>query len=81
MSAFDLHIHSLRTAQDLADLDIRGLWYNLRKELEGMDFSEYRSGFEFVTFSHLTSGYDICYYAYLWYVRSFYSMLLYYKTD
>ncbi|KAJ5552082.1 peptidase family M3 [Penicillium frequentans] len=65
VSAFDLHIHSLRTVQDLADLDVGKLWYDLREELEGMDFSECRSGFEFVTFSHLTSGYDVCYYAYL----------------
>ncbi|KAJ5947263.1 peptidase family M3 [Penicillium verhagenii] len=65
VSAFDFHIHSLGTDQDLADLDIGKLWYDLREELESMDFSECRSGFEFVTFSHLASGYDVGYYAYL----------------
>ncbi|KAJ5948685.1 peptidase family M3 [Penicillium verhagenii] len=65
VSAFDFHIHSLSTDQDLVDLDIGKLWYDLREELECMDFSECRSGFEFVTFSHLASGYDVGYYAYL----------------
>ena len=44
------------------------LWYDLREEIESMDFSDCRDGYAFGTFSHLTAGYDVCYYAYLWYV-------------
>lgn len=67
-SIFDLQIHSLSTDKEIADLDLQKLWYDLREEIEGMDFSECRNGFAFGTFAHLTAGYDVCYYAYLWYV-------------
>ncbi|KAJ5168826.1 uncharacterized protein N7482_004420 [Penicillium canariense] len=58
VSIFDLQIHTLSTNQEIADLDVGKLWYDLREELEGMDFSECRNGFEFATFSHLMAGYD-----------------------
>ncbi|KGO65618.1 Peptidase M3A/M3B [Penicillium expansum] len=65
ISIFDLQIHSLSTDKEITDLDIQKLWYDLREEIEGMDFSECRNGFAFGTFTHLTAGYDVCYYAYL----------------
>ncbi|EAW10350.1 uncharacterized protein ACLA_048190 [Aspergillus clavatus NRRL 1] len=64
-SIFDLQIHSLSTDKEIADLDLQKLWYDLREEIEGMNFSECRNGFAFGTFGHLTAGYDVCYYAYL----------------
>ncbi|RAO70054.1 uncharacterized protein BHQ10_006066 [Talaromyces amestolkiae] len=65
ISMFDLQIHSLSNEHEIADLDIQKLFYNLRKEIEGFDFSLCNDGFEFVTFNHLTNGYDMCYYGYL----------------
>ncbi|KAJ5943769.1 Peptidase M3A/M3B [Penicillium verrucosum] len=65
ISIFDLQIHSLSTDKEIADLDVQNMWYDLREEIEGMDFSECRDGFAFGTFTHLTAGYDVCYYAYL----------------
>ncbi|PWY78784.1 peptidase family M3 [Aspergillus eucalypticola CBS 122712] len=65
ISIFDLQIHSLKTDADISDLDVQKLWYDLREEVESMDFSECRDGYAFGTFSHLTAGYDVCYYAYL----------------
>lgn len=67
-SIFDLQIHSLSTDKEITDLDVQSIWYVLRENIEGMDFSECRDGFAFGTFTHLTAGYDVCYYAYLWYV-------------
>ncbi|KAJ5636993.1 peptidase family M3 [Penicillium lividum] len=64
VSLFDLQIHSVKTDEDIANLDIQTLWYDLREEIEGMDFSDCRDGFEFASFSHLTAGYDVCYYSY-----------------
>ncbi|KAF4231723.1 hypothetical protein CNMCM6805_010312 [Aspergillus fumigatiaffinis] len=64
-SIFDLQIHSLSTEEEIEDLDLHKLWYDLREEIEGMDFSECKNGFAFGTFAHLTAGYDVCYYAYL----------------
>ncbi|KAJ5776809.1 peptidase family M3 [Penicillium odoratum] len=64
VSIFDLQIHSVKTDEDIANLNIQTLWYDLREEIEGMDFSDCRDGFEFASFSHLTAGYDVCYYAY-----------------
>ncbi|KAJ5535431.1 hypothetical protein N7527_001685 [Penicillium freii] len=58
ISIFDLQIHLLSTEKEIADLDIQNLWYNLREEIEGMDFSEYRDGFTFRTFTYLTAGYN-----------------------
>jgi metallopeptidase MepB len=65
-SIFDVQIHSLSTEDDIADLNIQKMWYDLREEIEGMDFSECRIGYAFGTFTHLTAGYDMCYYSYLW---------------
>ncbi|GKZ22041.1 hypothetical protein AbraIFM66951_007236 [Aspergillus brasiliensis] len=65
ISIFDLQIHSLKTDAEILDLDVQKLWYDLREEVESMDFSECRDGYAFGTFSHLTAGYDVCYYAYL----------------
>ncbi|PYH92188.1 zincin [Aspergillus ellipticus CBS 707.79] len=65
ISLFDLQIHSLSTEQEINDLNVQKLWYDIREEIESMDFSECRDGFAFGTFSHLTAGYDVCYYAYL----------------
>ncbi|RAL04267.1 M3 family metallopeptidase [Aspergillus ibericus CBS 121593] len=64
-SLFDLQIHSLQTPQDLASLNIQKLWYDLRQQLEGMDFSECRDGFDYCSFTHLCAGYDAGYYSYL----------------
>ncbi|KAJ5643693.1 peptidase family M3 [Penicillium longicatenatum] len=64
-SIFDVQIHSLSTEDDIADLNIQKMWYDLREEIEGMDFSECRDGYAFGTFTHLTAGYDMCYYSYL----------------
>ncbi|KAJ5723575.1 peptidase family M3, partial [Penicillium malachiteum] len=66
IAIFDLQIHSLRTDEDIANLDVQKLWYDLRESIEGMDFSECRDGYNFGTFTHLTAGYDVCYYAYLY---------------
>ncbi|KAB8232001.1 M3 family metallopeptidase [Aspergillus alliaceus] len=65
ISIFDLQIHSLKAQTEIAELNVQKLWYDLREEIEGMDFSECRDGFAFGTFTHLTAGYDVCYYAYL----------------
>lgn len=65
---FDLQIHSLSNDDDIANLDVQKLFYDFREKIEGLDFSECKDGFEFGTFNHLTSGYDVCYYGYLWYV-------------
>lgn len=65
ISVFDLQIHSLGTNEEISELDIQKLWYDLREEIEGMDFADCRDGFAFGTFTHLTAGYDVCYYAYL----------------
>ncbi|KAJ5539834.1 peptidase family M3 [Penicillium frequentans] len=65
ISIFDLQIHSLSTESDIANLNVQKMWYDLREEIEGMDFSECRDGFAFGTFTHLTAGYDVCYYSYL----------------
>ncbi|RHZ49501.1 uncharacterized protein CDV56_104681 [Aspergillus thermomutatus] len=59
ISIFDLQIHSLSTDKEIAGLDLQKLWYDLREEIEGMDFSECRNGFAFGTFAHLTAGYDV----------------------
>ncbi|KUL83187.1 hypothetical protein ZTR_10010 [Talaromyces verruculosus] len=56
ISIFDLQIHSLRTDDEIAALDIQKLFYVLREEIEGFDFSECKDGFEFGTFNHLTNG-------------------------
>lgn len=69
ISLFDIQIHSLGTEKELVNLDIQKLWYDLHEKIEGMDISECRDGFAFGTFSHLTAGYDVCYYAYLWCVN------------
>jgi metallopeptidase MepB len=63
---FDLEVHSLSTDSEIADLDVQKLFYDLREEIEGMDFTECKNGFEFGTFNHLVSDYDVCYYGYLW---------------
>lgn len=68
VSIFDLKVHGLNPQQEIADLDIQKLWYDTREEIEGMDFSECRDGFEFATYPHLIEGMDAGYYAYLWYV-------------
>lgn len=65
---FDLQVHSISTESEIARLDVQKLFYDIREEIEGMDFSECKSGFEFATFEHLISDYDVCYYGYLWYV-------------
>ncbi|PYI05624.1 zincin [Aspergillus sclerotiicarbonarius CBS 121057] len=64
-SLFDLQIHSQQTPQDLASLNIQKLWYDLRQQLEGMDFSECRDGFDYCSFTHLCAAYDAGYYSYL----------------
>ncbi|KAJ5708877.1 peptidase family M3 [Penicillium malachiteum] len=66
IATFDLQIHSLRTDEDIANLDVQKTWYDLRETIEGMDFSECRDGYNFGTFTHLTAGYDVCYYVYLY---------------
>ncbi|KAJ5094456.1 peptidase family M3 [Penicillium angulare] len=65
ISIFDLQIHSIRPDHVFGNLDIQKVWYDLREDIEGMDFSECRDGFSFATFTHLTAGYDVCYYSYL----------------
>ncbi|PWY90980.1 peptidase family M3 [Aspergillus heteromorphus CBS 117.55] len=64
ISLFDLQIHTTNT-DDIDHLDVQKLWYDIRGEIEFMDYSECRDGYGFGTFSHLTAGYDVCYYAYL----------------
>ncbi|KAN0089490.1 zincin [Hyaloscypha variabilis] len=66
VSIFDLKIHSPSSHEEIADLDFAKLWYDLRAEVEGIDFSRLRNeGHEHVTFGHLLSGYDMGYYGYL----------------
>ncbi|KAE9372644.1 metallopeptidase MepB [Stipitochalara longipes BDJ] len=64
-SIFDMKVHSLTTEQDAAKLNSQKLWYAIREEIEGMDFSDCEDGFQFVSFTHLVAGYDAGYYAYL----------------
>ncbi|PWY78057.1 zincin [Aspergillus sclerotioniger CBS 115572] len=64
-SLFDLKIHSFRNPQDLSSLNMHKLWYDLRHQLEGMDFSECRDGFDYCAFTHLCAAYDAGYYSYL----------------
>ena len=64
-----MEIHNLSSQAEIAGLDIRKLWYDIREETEGMDFSLCRQdGSDFATFHHFVAGYDVAYYSYLWYV-------------
>ncbi|KAJ6022237.1 peptidase family M3 [Penicillium herquei] len=65
IAVFDLQVHSLRTDEEIENIDVQKIWYDLRESISGMDFSECRDGYDFGTFTHLTAGYDVCYYAYL----------------
>lgn len=58
-------VHTPETHEEIKELDIQKLWYDLREEIEGLDMTELRrEGNEHVTFTHLM-GYDVGYYGYL----------------
>jgi len=63
-------IHNVRTEQELAALDIQKLWYDLHEELMGLDYSECKDGFDYVSFTHLIAGQDAGYYSYLVYAHN-----------
>ncbi|KAK1239963.1 hypothetical protein MKX08_007405 [Trichoderma sp. CBMAI-0020] len=66
VSFFDLKIHTPQTHEEIEQVDLGKLWYNLREEIEGLDMTRSRAvGHEQATFSHLLSGYDMGYYGYL----------------
>jgi metallopeptidase MepB len=66
VSIFDLKIHNPATHEDIVNLNFQKLWYDIREEIEGIDFTQSReNGHEHVTFGHLLSGYDMGYYGYL----------------
>jgi len=68
MSIFDMKVYGVRSEEELAALDIQKLWYETRQKIEGIDYSECMDGFQYVHTTHLASGMDVGYYAYLWYV-------------
>ena len=71
VSLFDRKVYSSSTKEEIEDLSIQSLWYDIREEVDGLDFSQCRDGFEFATYPHITIGIDASYYAHLWYVNPF----------
>ncbi|OAQ79717.1 metallopeptidase MepB [Purpureocillium lilacinum] len=66
VSIFDMKIHNPAGPGDIASLELTKLWYDIREDIEGMDFTESRKkGHGHVTFGHLLSGYDMGYFGYL----------------
>ncbi|KAL7920474.1 hypothetical protein ACQKWADRAFT_298655 [Trichoderma austrokoningii] len=66
VSIFDLKIHTPQTHEEIEQIDLSRLWYDLREEIEGLDMTRSRAaGHEQATFGHLLSGYDMGYYGYL----------------
>ena len=62
-----MRIHNPKTHEEIRDLNIQKLYYNLREEAQGMDMSFTQSeGHEYDTYTHLIAGMDAGYYGYLW---------------
>lgn len=66
IAIFDATIYNPRSREEAEALDIQKIWYDLREEIEGLDFSSSRAeGHSYTSFGHLVSGYDMGYYSFL----------------
>ncbi|EGX89137.1 metallopeptidase MepB [Cordyceps militaris CM01] len=66
IAMFDVTIHNPSSREEAEALNMQKLWYDLREELEGIEFSSSRTqGHGYTSFDHLVSGYDMGFYSYL----------------
>ncbi|KAK3181178.1 Thimet oligopeptidase [Lecanicillium sp. MT-2017a] len=66
IATLDVTVYNPSSHEEAEALDIQKIWYGLREELEGLDFSSSRAqGHGYTSFSHIVSGYDMGFYSYL----------------
>lgn len=69
IATFDITIYNPSSHDEAEALDMQKLWYDLREEIEGFDFSASREqGHSYASIHHLVSGYDMGFYSYPRYV-------------
>jgi metallopeptidase MepB len=66
IATFDVKIYNPSSHEAAEALNIQKLWYDLREDLEGLDFTSSRAqGHGYTSSDHLVSGYDMGLYSYL----------------